>query len=106
MSSVQEGSDCLAVCAGSQLLIVQATRQVLCRVHIGMSGVPADHTTERLLVRTVLAGDMVTVMAFLGTVGALDLAGTDASLGCTPVQLRRDVSQIGSVQIRIHLTRL
>src|SRR5215472_11575830 len=69
--SLQERFDRLAVCTGGYLLIAQTPCQVLCCIHVGMMGVPTDHTTERLLVRPILAGHVMTTMAFLGTVGAL-----------------------------------
>ena len=98
VSPVQERLDGLAVCTRSQLLIVQTACQVFCRIHIGMSGVPADHTAKRLLVWAILAGHRMAAMALLGTVSALDLGGTDAAFGGTPGQLRRDVGQIGGLR--------
>ena len=79
-------------------MVMQMTRQILCRIHIGMGGVPADHTAKRLLVWAMLAGHRMAAMAFLGTVSALDLGGTDAAFGGTPGQLRRDVGQIGGLR--------
>jgi hypothetical protein len=61
VSSCQECGNHLVVCADGELVIGQTTGQVLGRVHVGMLCVPADHTAERLLVRTVLAGDTRTV---------------------------------------------
>jgi hypothetical protein len=82
VSSVQERFHGLAVCAGSESLITQAMCQVFCCVQIGMGRVPAAHTTERLLVRTVLTGRIMTALALLRAIRALDFAGTDAPFGC------------------------
>src|SRR5260370_16894077 len=71
-----------------------------------MVGVPADPAAKRLLCGTVLAGDVVTALALLRTVGTLDLAGTHAPFGRAPHQLLWDVSQVGSVEIGIHTSGL
>src|SRR5258706_10345112 len=83
-------------------MIAQSTRQVYCRVYVGMVGLPADHTAKRLLVGPVLAGHMMTAMAFLRGIGTLDFVGTHPAFGCTPSQLRRDMGQIGCVEIGVH----
>jgi hypothetical protein len=65
VSSLQQRFDGLAVYAGSEFLIVETTCQVLGCVHVGMIRMPADHTTERLLAATVLAGHLMTALALL-----------------------------------------
>ena len=65
VSSLQQRFEGLAVYAGSECLIVETTCQVLGRVHVGMSRLPADHTIERLLAGTVLAGHRMTALALL-----------------------------------------
>src|SRR5262245_41916426 len=87
VSSVQERFTGLAVCAGSEILIAQAICPVFCCVQLGMGGVPADHTTARLLVPTVLTGRIMTAMAFLRAISARDLAGMDAPFGRPPDHL-------------------
>ena len=62
---LQERFDRRTVDTGSQLLIEETARQVVGCVHIGMVGVPTDHTTERLLVGTVRVGYIMTAMALL-----------------------------------------
>jgi hypothetical protein len=47
VASVQEDVDRLAVRAGGKLLIAETARQVFCRGHVGMRGVPADRPTEQ-----------------------------------------------------------
>src|SRR5215469_922391 len=71
-----------------------------------MVRVPTDHTAKRLLVRSVLAGRMMTLITFLRTIGTLDLASTDTSFGRAPLQLLGDMGQIRGVQVRIHAPRL
>src|SRR5215469_18539173 len=72
VSCGQERFDRLAICAGGYLVVMQTTRQILCRVYVGMGGVPAHHPANRLLGGTVLAGRMMTAMAFLRGIGTLD----------------------------------
>src|SRR5262249_62094403 len=75
-------------------------------VLVGVRALPADPTAKRLLVWPVLAGHMMTSMTFLGTVGALDLAGTQPAFGCPPGPLLGDMGQVGGVQVRVHPPRL
>jgi len=95
VSSCQERWQRLAVCAGRELLIAQTTRQVLCRVHVGRRGGPADRTAKRLLAGTVLAGDVMTARARVRRLGAPHRAGTHTPLGGTPGPLGREVGQLG-----------
>ena len=86
-------------------MIVQATRQIFCRVYVGMGGVPADPTAKRVLAGSVLPGHKMTVLAFLGTVGTCDRARPHPSLQRPPGQLLRDIGEIGSVAIGMHAPR-
>jgi hypothetical protein len=69
VSPVHQRVHCLAICAGSQLLILQTAGQMLCRMHIGLRGIPTDPTAGRLLGGTVLEADEVPPLTLLGTTG-------------------------------------
>src|SRR5262249_30653307 len=91
MPRLQEQLNFLPVQAIPHLLIVKTICRVLGGVDIGMGLMPTTPATERLLRRPIVTGDMMTDMAFLRTVGTLDLLSTLLPFQGTPADLLRDV---------------